>query len=119
MADRRRPQNEVKIRYTRSNSARVIHADGAWGGLTTSGHIFISFFSDLQSPPDHTTYTVEAGRVTGEQPVRSGGPIREIEVDVIMNIDVARSVRDWFDQQIKARDELAKQLEQDQQKKVD
>ncbi len=93
--------SEVTVRYTRSAFCRVIHADGAWGGLTPQGNIQMALYSEKVEIPELTTYEVlgQAGSPMGslrEKQVVQRGHNREVEVEVILSPAVAMSLRDWL-----------------------
>jgi hypothetical protein len=96
-------QHELNFTYYKSNYFRVIHADGAWGGITPRGNIHISLYSERVALPD-TSVVVVSGKT--RQPVKpekvqaKSVCVRELEVDVIMDLPTAISVRNWLTEHI-------------------
>lgn len=96
-------QREVNFTYYKSNYFRVIHADGAWGGVTPRGNIHISFYSERAALPDKSVVVVSDKThmpVKPEELQAESTYVRELEVDVIMDLPTAVSVRDWLTNQI-------------------
>jgi hypothetical protein len=112
-------QQEVVFKYVKSNFFRVIHADGAWGGLNPRGNIHMSFYNERAALPDTSTLTIssDGNLVKPEEPQTSGAVIREIECDVILDLRTAIGLRKWLDDQIKQLQELIKEAQQQQREK--
>ena len=111
---RRQPREEratVTFEFTQSQHHRVIHVDGAWGGITAQGLIAMDFFSEYKSPPDSIRFQFEVGKPATEL-ARVGGDafIREREVTAILNLQTATAIRDWLNQKIGELDALNKEL---------
>ncbi|HVV17421.1 MAG TPA: hypothetical protein VHH90_09485 [Polyangia bacterium] len=90
----------LNIDYIKSAHFRVIHVDGAHGGLRPSGRtIHMALFSERNAIPQHEEYTVADGAL-GERIRRDGREaiVREVEVDAIMDLDTAKALRDWLTQ---------------------
>lgn len=92
---------EVSIKYARSAYCRVVHADGAWGGITPQGLVQMAVYSEKHEIPDAATFEVmgQPGSPTGslkQKQVIGGGHVREIEVEIIMTPAVARAMQEWL-----------------------
>ncbi len=102
--------SEIQALWTKSNFTRVSHCDGAFGGVTPSGNIYIAFYSEHAKTPTTTRYEVDAPARQIKQVAPQPGQIaeweREIEAEVIMNLNVAKSLRGWLDDKIKALEQL-------------
>jgi hypothetical protein len=94
----------VAFDYIKSNQFRVVHADGVWGGVTNQANVQIAFFSERQAIPRRIVHRVEEDGTLGpeieEERVTRGGFVREVEVDVVMNLDTAIALRDWLTEKI-------------------
>ncbi len=114
MTSRRRQQQDkaakeqiVAIRYTTSNLSRVVHGDGVWGGITPHGYINLAFFSERQAIPDQARMRVNVEKGIAEEiqdattTISMRGVTRQIEVEVLVNINVAIALRGWLDNNIK------------------
>lgn len=96
---------KVEAAFVRSNFYRVVHADGAFGGAAPNANIRMTIYSEAQRIPNLITYDfspsggmTETGRTPAPSPTNI---VREMEVDIVMTLRVARSIRDWLDGKIK------------------
>jgi len=115
--DPSKEQQEVVFKYVKSNFFRVIHADGAWGGLNPRGNIHMSFYNERSALPDTSTLTVapDGNIVKPEEAQTSGALVREIECDVILDLRTAIGLRKWLDDQIKQLQGLLKEAQRQKQ----
>ena len=97
-------QKEISFNYVKSNLFRVIHADGAWGGLSPRGDIHIAFYNERAAIPDFSKVTVSSDGQTieAERFEATSELVREVEVDVIVDLATARALRVWLDSMIEA-----------------
>ena len=102
---RKKTPPQITAEFVRSNFYRVIHADGAFGGISPSGNIRMIIYSEAQRTPNLITYDIsptsgltEAGRSPEAIPRTI---VRELEVDIVMRLQVARALRDWLDDKIR------------------
>jgi hypothetical protein len=101
--------SEVTFHYIKSNYFRVIHADGAMGGLTPRGELFFSIFNERSPLPDVTVQAVEKGQLGKEiieQRKVSDGIVRELEVGILMDSNVAKSLVSWLNERIRIAEEM-------------
>lgn len=108
---------QIAIDYIKSNAFRVVHADGAVGGLNPRGNLHISFYNERMPIPQQVTHSVE-GRALKEEigRVQRDAVVREVEVDVHMTVGNAKSLVTWLQGKIDEY-ERVKQEEQRQTKK--
>jgi hypothetical protein len=103
---------KIEFAFMKSPLCRVIHVDGAWGGITGHGDINMALFSEHREPPPSSKYNInrQTGEMTEELGANTGTLVREIEVQVVMNLDVAIALRAWLDERIetvgKTRDRI-------------
>jgi hypothetical protein len=92
---------EVEIIFEKSPQYRVIHADGAWGGLTAQLGLHLGFYSEFRQPPESITYSLEKDQPI--EKVRTGreAVVRHVEVEVAFSLQTAQSLRDWLDTKLK------------------
>lgn len=97
----------LMFHYIKNPNFRVIHADGAIGGITPSKFIHFSLYSERPAIPQTITHKLNPDGTLGEVTSSTGkqGMIREMDVDIIVNLEAARSLRDWLDQTIHALEE--------------
>ena len=93
----------ISIRYIKSNSFRVIHADGAWGGLTPHLKIQMALYSERTAIPRSVVHVPGPDGTLGEEISKElrSDLVREVEADVIMDLNVAIALRDWLDTRIR------------------
>jgi hypothetical protein len=93
---------EITVDYIKSNLFRVIHADGAWGGLTARGTIHMALFSERPTIPQTQVLQVtnegKLGPPIPEQTKkRPAELVREVEVEVIMSYETAQALHAWLE----------------------
>jgi hypothetical protein len=105
-------QNPEKVRFhfIKSASFRVIHADGAWGGLTPQGNIHMALYNERNPIPQLIAHKINPsgslGKEIKEERIARNGLVREVEVDVIMNLPTARALDTWLQEKIKSAEEV-------------
>ncbi len=109
-------KDRVKFHYIKSNHFRVVHVDGVFGGLSPTGDIFASFFS--QRPPI-PTLTVQPLKENGElgdeilsERASKDGIVREMEVGMAMRPEVAETLIKWLQERVEQYRKLREQTEQ-------
>lgn len=92
------PPSAVKFHYIKGNFFRVIHADGAIGGLTPARNIYVALFSERAAMPQVVELTVRQDGSLGDEVKRVGkeGLVREIEVGVMLNATTAQRLAEWL-----------------------
>jgi hypothetical protein len=109
-------QQTISFDFIKSNQFRVIHVDGAWGGIAAPGHIHMSFFSERTAIPQQITHVINSDGSLGEEvkDKRKGRDaiVREVEVDAVMSLHTAISIRDWLDRKIEEMQRLAELADQ-------
>jgi hypothetical protein len=102
---------EVKFDYIKSNFFRIVHADGVFGGVSPHAKIYMTFWSSRPPIPTQVVHRVTVDGTLGEEirDKRTGRDaiIREAEVGVLMDLDIAKSFRSWLDERIKALEKAA------------
>lgn len=102
MAQENLPE-KFDFHYIKSNGFRVVHADGVWGGPNLRGYITMSFFSERHPIPRRLTHEVKSDGTFGQEIGREirGGTIREVEVEVMVDLSMAKSLNSWLAEKIK------------------
>ena len=104
---------QVKFHYLKAAHFRTIHADGVIGNVTPSGHVHMAMYSERPAIPREMVHKINPdgtlGEIIQEQTVAREGIVREMEVDVLMSVDVAKSIKNWLDEQFE-KVEQRKQL---------
>jgi hypothetical protein len=102
-------ESQVRFDFIKSNYFRSVHADGIWGGITGHLDLAMAFYSERPAIPQQITVPIENGKLGNEiesKRVGRDAVIRDVEVTVTMNVEVARSFRQWLDERIKAIDDI-------------
>lgn len=93
--------SKIKFNYIKSNQFRVVHADGVIGNGTPRNDLFIGFYSERIPLPDCLTYEVdEKGKLGNElleeREIKSEGILREVEVGVVVDLNLAKALVLWL-----------------------
>ena len=96
----------ITFHYIKSNSFRVVHGDGVWGGGTPNGNISMSFWSQRAPIPQTLTHEITPGGDLGDEIARESKQdvIREVEVAVVVSLDVAKSLVTWLEDKVERLD---------------
>ena len=96
--------SSFEFHYLKSNSFRVVHCDGVWGGTTPRGYITMSFYSERAPIPRRIIHEFKPEGILGQETGRDSreGIIREVEVEVMMDLAVAKSLIPWLEEKIQA-----------------
>lgn len=101
------PISEIPIHYLKSSFSRVVHCDGAIGGITPRGLLHCSLFSERHAIPQVQVHAVEDKRLGAlKQSAGREGVVREMEVDVVFNLQTAKDLREWLDLRIAELEKL-------------
>jgi hypothetical protein len=103
---------QINFDYIKTNSFRSFHADGVWGGLNGQLDIIMAFYSERPAIPQRVAHSIEGDRlgqeIESERVVRDA-QIRDVEIAISMNVQVAKSFRDWLTEKIETVEKLRKQ----------
>jgi hypothetical protein len=90
--------SHVTFNYIKSSLFRVIHVDGAIGGITPRGLIHCSIYSERAAIPRITRQPLNADGTLGDQEIVESreGVAREMEVDLIFDERTAKELYDWL-----------------------
>src|SRR4051812_5999681 len=99
MAEDNKPEQKkpetISFDYLKSNNFRVLHADGAFIGLSATG-LTVCFFSERQPIPRRVVHAINPdgtmGKELTDQRVVRDAVVRDTEVAVAMAIEPARNV---------------------------
>jgi hypothetical protein len=93
--------DQIEVFYHKSNFFRVVHADGCVGGINPRGMINCGFYSERSAIPLRTSFSIINGKPSQEAIIESKpGLVRELEVDVTMDINAAASFHKWLGLQL-------------------
>lgn len=107
-------ENHVTFHYIKNNLFRVIHADGAWGGITPRLGIHMALYSERNPIPQQMTYQITGETKLGEEireaRVAREGIVREVEAEVIMDVGTARALVEWLQERIKTIEQAQEKI---------
>ena len=104
-------KQNITFHYIKSKDFRVIHADGAWGGMTPRGYITIGFYSERNPIPQELTHEIDANGQLGPILRRKTkeGIVREVETEVIIDLEAAKSLIQWLQNHVNILSEHVEQ----------
>src|SRR5262245_651851 len=103
MARKPRIPKTIAYDFIKSNFFRVIHADGAFGGLSPNGYVHMQLYNERRAIPKTMVHAIEGGELGGKLVAKRKerkALVREVEVDVVMNIAQAEALRAWLEDKI-------------------
>ncbi len=110
---------EISIHYIKSNTFRVIYAEGAHGGLSPNGKIQMGLYNERQPIPQQTQHAIEqvgkhavkVGKEIVEKRIGRTGVVREVETEILMDVGAAKLIGQWLLDQVAAVDRLREEVE--------
>lgn len=106
----------IRFDYLKSPLYRTIYINGIFGGISPRGQLVMTAWKERWPIPKQVTHTLnEDGNLGNEilpERVSRDAVIREVEVGLQMDIDTAKSVRDWLTKKIKAHEKKLKEIEE-------
>jgi hypothetical protein len=119
--DSQREPVEINYDLLKSRLFRVIHVDGAYGGLNPSLSIHMAIYSERTSIPTSMTHEVDPktgiGKELADKRVTRKALIREVEASLIMDIPTAQAMIDWLQDKVKQAQEVIKVAERMRQER--
>lgn len=103
----------LEFHYIKSSGFRVIHVDGAHGGVSPRQKIQMAVFSERSPIPQFTAHQVtqegsglKVGKEIQGAKISKRGVVREVEAELLMDLETAEAIRTWLDESI----QLARKL---------
>lgn len=100
----------LKFHYLKSVHFRVVHVDGITGGIAPRGGIQMAVFNERAPIPQQVTHEFTPQNTLGPEDVTKrvvrDGVVREVEVNLMMGLEIAKSIRDWLTEQIRQLEQL-------------
>lgn len=109
-AEEKPPSMSVRFKQQESNQFRIIHTDGVFGGPTPGGLLYVTVYSQIPPLPSEVTQEVLPGGALGKEIGRVSGMAieRRLEAGLIMDLTMAKAMRDWLTTQIAALEDIRK-----------
>jgi hypothetical protein len=99
----------IQFHYLKSGQFRIIHSDGAWGGIMPDGNLLIGFYNQRPPIPDLTVQEINANGTLGPEIPEAGigkrGIVREIEAGIVLSAESVDNLMQWL---IEKREQLRK-----------
>jgi len=95
-----KPPQKIAFDYIKGQFFRVIYADGAIGALTPQGNIQFALYSERKAIPRRQVHAIKPDLILGdvilEETVSRDAIVREMDVNVVMNAEVAANLAKWL-----------------------
>jgi len=100
--------SKVRFFYIKGNHFRVLHVDGALGGITPRGFLHFAVYSERPAIPQTAEHQVSIEGRLSEPLSQEGkqGIVRELDADLIMTMQTATDLRDWLSKRIEQLERL-------------
>jgi hypothetical protein len=92
--------------WIKSGLFRVVHADGAYGGISSRGFLHFALYNERAAIPrvSERDITVSEDGSVSAGPERTTdsreGLVREVEVEIMMDYRTAVEFLEWFEQKV-------------------
>lgn len=110
---------EILVHYIKSNTFRVIYAEGAHGGISPSGKIQMALYNERQPIPQQTQHAIEevgkhavkVGKEIVEKRIVRKGLVREVEAEILMEVAAAKVIGQWLLDRAAQCEKLTEEME--------
>ena len=94
--------DQITFEFVRSPQFRVVHSNGAWGGITLNQELSVTFYSERAALPQRVSHHVASDGVVGPEVKREGtfNIQRECEIEVLMSMQNAVNLHRWLGNRI-------------------
>ena len=106
---------EIEVHFLKTAGYRTYYIDGAFGGVTPRGKVYIELFLERGATPNKVVYEVRQDSDTLTEKLREGkdGIVREIECGLVMDVRAAIALKDWLTTRIEEFKQLSNPIEDD------
>jgi hypothetical protein len=103
----------IKFHYIKSNFFRTVRCDGVVGGLNSQGDLIVNVYSERSPIPRSVVHELSPDMSLGPEMGRKvrDGVVREVEISFSMNLQMAKSMRDWIDKCVIEAEEIKKKYD--------
>lgn len=103
---------KLQISYKESPHYRVVHANGAYGGVSPLGELVMALYSERMQFPDRAVIRFDSNGIPSPEEFQiEQGVVREIEVGVMLDLKSAKSLAEWLEQKIAVLERISKSSE--------
>jgi hypothetical protein len=104
----------ISFDIIKGNLFRGVHVDGVWGGMTPQGLMAFTFYAERFPIPQQLTHNLKADGMLGDEildaRVSRKTVIREAEVCVYMNMEIAKAFREMLDGQLRKNEAIQRSM---------
>lgn len=106
--------SSVTFHYIKANDFRVVHVDGAIGGITPRGLIHAAIYNERAAIPQTVVNSLNTDGLVGEvmEVNVKPGIVREMQVDLLLDRDAAESLRIWLGEKVAELDAAVSSMPQ-------
>jgi hypothetical protein len=105
----------IRFDYIKSSFFRVVHAEGMLGGIGPRGFIQMAIFNERWPIPKQATHELSAdGKLGNEimsERISRDAVVREVEVEVLMDLNTAKQMLIWLQDRISEIEKSARSKE--------
>jgi len=100
-------EKSVKFKYIFADDYNPIYANGVFGGVAPSGELVINFYLERHALPISQSHhvnndgTLDSTVLMNEPDDLGSSMVRFVNNGVVLNLDAAKVVHSWMEQQIK------------------
>jgi len=102
-AEQKVEEKTIEFHYQKGNEFRVLHVDGVYGGLSPDGYINMSVYNQRRPIPQKVVHEIEdqeLGDEREEERESKEGVVREVEANIVMDVNTAVALRNWIDEKL-------------------
>jgi hypothetical protein len=94
---------KIRFIHKRNPEFRTFFIDGAFGGISPTGKILMDLFHTSLPIPSVMEYKLTDENMVGEELFRQQdeGFIRDFECRIVLDIEAAKLIKEWLENQIK------------------
>ncbi len=103
-------EKKIITHYIKNNDFKTIFSTGMYGGITINGLINVNFCVDRTAIPTKTESAVDLNTNTLKEEKKESrdGIVKEVQIGVLMDVNMAKHTVAWLQQQIKQLEDLQK-----------
>lgn len=109
-ADQDTSERKIAFDMIKSNFFRVIQVEGAFGGISPHALLRIALFNERFAIPKHMEHVLAPDGTVGRElrSARDGrdAVVREVECELVMTLESARTLHRWLGDKIKDLEQL-------------
>lgn len=107
-------RKSVDFRQLEEKEYRIFHVDGAFGGATPSGGLYIAFYTQVNAIPTETTHELTPSGTLGSviSAKLEHAIERRLQTGIVMDLNTTRSLVDWLTKQVTILEALQGQASQ-------